>query len=385
MEKLLQNDPSTMLWRSADTVVEKVCKIKKGERVVIITNRKLDAGVPNTQVISTALYDACVDAGAETVMIIQKEKSLLDTADDVVMAALKTHPQVVFSVSADKMGKDKEGALKPYVGDNGVKYDGLFDYLLHGKKEIRAVWMPGINLDMFVRTVNIDYAELSRTAKKIEKLYQGVQSVQVTTALGTDILVPVEGRTAMIDDGNFSTPGSGGNIPAGEIFISPLVGTGVGTGCQGKIIFDCSMSVTGGDFIIDSPIHVAVKDGFVTDVSGGHEAERLLESIKNAEKAAHLREKNGTLKSGLGEVYAKNARNIGEFGIGLNPAAAITGNMLEDEKSFKTCHFAIGANYDEDAPSLIHLDGVVENPTITFNYAGGKKLAVEIDGVLQLA
>ena len=60
----------------------------------------------------------------------------------------------------------------------------------------------------------------------------------------------------------------------------------------------------------------------------------------------------------------KNARNIGELGIGLNPAASINGNMLEDEKAFHTCHFAIGQNYDNDAPSLIHLDGVVRNPTI---------------------
>ena len=53
------------------------------------------------------------------------------------------------------------------------------------------------------------------------------------------------------------------------------------------------------------------------------------------------------------------------MGIGLNPAARITGNMLEDEKAFTTCHFAIGANYDGDAPALIHLDGIVRNPTIT--------------------
>jgi leucyl aminopeptidase (aminopeptidase T) len=45
--------------------------------------------------------------------------------------------------------------------------------------------------------------------------------------------------------------------------------------------------------------------------------------------------------------------------------------MLEDEKAFTTCHFAIGENYDNDAPSLIHLDGVVRNPTIDLYYEDG--------------
>ena len=41
------------------------------------------------------------------------------------------------------------------------------------------------------------------------------------------------------------------------------------------------------------------------------------------------------------------------------------GNMLEDEKVYGTCHIAIGANYDNDAKALIHLDGLIKNPTIT--------------------
>jgi leucyl aminopeptidase (aminopeptidase T) len=70
------------------------------------------------------------------------------------------------------------------------------------------------------------------------------------------------------------------------------------------------------------------------------------------------------------------------LGIGLNPAARISGNMLEDEKAFSTCHFAIGQNYDDDAPSLIHLDGLVKNPTITAFMPDGSKRVIEQNGVL---
>jgi leucyl aminopeptidase (aminopeptidase T) len=85
----------------------------------------------------------------------------------------------------------------------------------------------------------------------------------------------------------------------------------------------------------------------------------------------------------MGAVYRKNARNIGELGIGLNPQAKISGNMLEDEKAFKTCHFAIGHNYDEDAPSLIHLDGLVKLPTIAAIMPDGSERRIETDGNLE--
>jgi leucyl aminopeptidase (aminopeptidase T) len=56
--------------------------------------------------------------------------------------------------------------------------------------------------------------------------------------------------------------------------------------------------------------------------------------------------------------------------------------MLEDEKAFRTCHFAIGHNYDSDAPSLIHLDGLVREPTITAIMESGETVLIEERGEL---
>ena len=58
--------------------------------------------------------------------------------------------------------------------------------------------------------------------------------------------------------------------------------------------------------------------------------------------------------------------------------------MLEDEKAFRTCHFAIGQNYDGDAPSLIHLDGVVRNPTIVITYKDGSTFTALENGELKI-
>jgi leucyl aminopeptidase (aminopeptidase T) len=142
--------------------------------------------------------------------------------------------------------------------------------------------------------------------------------------------------------------------------------------------------VNEGDIIIRTPIDCTVEKGFVTQVRGGDEAERLLRTIEAAERNAGEFEAAGKLPAGSGAVYARNARNIGELGIGLNPAARISGNMLEDEKAFRTCHFAIGMNYDEDAPSLIHLDGLVKNPTITAVFEDGLEQVIEREGELEV-
>ena len=255
---------------------------------------------------------------------------------------------------------------------------------------MRAVWTPGITVDMMNRTAAINYKELKERCEKLNRFFNDAVSVHVTAAGGTDLVVPVTGRKLMFDDGDFSKPGAGGNIPAGEVFISPLVGGlkaedgTVNEGCEGVIVYDGSMTFSDGDSILETPITCKVSKGYVTEITGGAEAERLRKTITEAEKRAIQYEQEKKLPEGMGEVYKKNARNIGELGIGLNSAAKITGNMLEDEKAFHTCHFAIGENYDNDAPSLIHLDGVVRNPTITISYKNGSEKIILDNGMLTI-
>ncbi len=357
---------------SAQTVVQDVCKIKKGEKVLIIAN-------PETNLIAQDLFAACNEAGAKTTLVFQNTKKSSDYAEDAVISAIKSEPDVCFSISQNKLGKDAAATASPYVDSEGKTYDSIFDFLLDGKKSMRAVWTPGITVDMFDRTVKIDYRELAVRCKSICEKYKNAVSVHVTSPNGTDVTVGVKDRKPMEDNGDFSNPGSGGNIPAGEVFISPVVGS-----TQGTIVFDGSMTFNDGDALLKTPITVKVEQGFVSDVKGGDEARRLLKDIIFAETSPKGMELLGKLPKGSGAVYAKNARNIGELGIGLNPNANVTGNMLEDEKAFRTCHFAIGQNYDGDAPALIHFDGIVRNPSITIKYEDGSEFLLLDKGELQV-
>ena len=360
-----------LLEEAARIAVEVSLKVKQGERLLIISNPEPDAAA-----ISEALFDAGLRAGGCPALMFQPRKSQLDSAEPVVLSALSARPDVIISISADKMGKDPRGIAEPYMY-NKVKYDHIFHLLLYGEKCCRAFWSPSVTIDSFIRTVPIDYTELIRRCAIIKDVLDAAAAVSVTAPGGTDITIGLRNRKAKSDDGDFSLSGSGGNLPAGETFISPENGT-----AQGCICFDGSISTNNGDVIINEPIKCLVENGFVSKISGGVEAAVLLQTIEAAENNARELERSGKLPAGSGEIYARNARNVGELGIGLNPHAVISGNMLEDEKAFRTCHFAIGMNYDDDAPCLIHLDGLVKNPTITAIFDDGHKQVIERDGEL---
>lgn len=361
------------LLEAAVTAVRESLQTKAGERVLIIANP-----VKDSTFIAMALHDAFIDSGAKAVLLYQEQKSQLDYADEAVIEAIKSKPDIVLSISTEKLGKDRRGMADPYEYE-GKKYHHMYHYYMHGTKELRSFWSPSVTIDTFTRTVPIDYEKLQTECKKVKAVFDKGVCVHVSSKKGTDISFSISGRKGMLDDGILSKPGSGGNIPAGETYISPLCDS-----AQGQIVFDGSISSHNGVIIIDTPIKVLYKDGYITDISGGSEAEQLMETIRLGEEKALDMEQNGQLPQGAGIIYKKNARALGELGIGLNRKAGIIGNMLEDEKVYKTCHFAIGQNYDGDGPALIHLDGLVTNPTVVVRMDDGSEVLMMKDGELQL-
>jgi aminopeptidase len=364
---------SESIKAAAKVAVASSLKMHEGETLLIVTN-------PEREVfqIAAALYDAASELGAKPSLIVQPVKTQTDYAEEAVIASFESKPDAFISLSAEKLGKDREGLRTPYDWD-GVSYDHVFHYQLYGAKTLRAFWSPGVTLAMFAKSVPIDYAELRKRCATVAKVLSRAVKVHVTNAKGSDIIVDINGRTPKIDNGDFSSPGSGGNLPAGEVFVSPRVGASEGT-----IVFDGSIAAIQGCILIREPIACRVQGGYVVAVEGGSEAAALRDAIASGEESARKLGREGSLSPDKVEIYARNAKNIGELGIGLNPMAAIVGNMLEDEKAFHTCHFAIGANYDDDAPALIHIDGLVTRPTIVAIGADGRETVIERDGELLL-
>jgi leucyl aminopeptidase (aminopeptidase T) len=356
--------------KAATIAIKEVIGARPGENILIITNPSEDV-----LKISHAIYEATLSSKASPTLVVQETKTLFDLAEDSVIKAIQSNPDVVISISEKKLGKDRFGLKTQYSGVE-KDYDHIFTYLKEEKK-LRSFWSPSISLDMFKRTIPINYQDLRRRAAKLKRVLDASDYVHAESTAGMDIKIGLEGRLARKDDGNFRKPGLGGNLPAGEVYISPELGNS-----EGSIVFDGSMATGNGELIIKDPIHVAVEGGFVTKIRGKKEARVLRKAVKKGEESAMGMHLEGKFTKVKAKQYARNAKNLGELGIGLNPKAKIVGNILEDEKVLGTCHVALGSNYDEDSKAMIHLDGIIHKPTLTA-YKGYKPTVLMKVGKLE--
>jgi aminopeptidase len=333
------------LSRSAEIAMTEVLGLKKDEEVLIATNFGGDGFR-----IAKALYDQTKRLGGKPVLVVQEMKTTFDFAERAVLEAIKSEPDILIATTEDKIGKDAFGTHIGYVGRDGKKYNHIFDQVLEGNKHTRSFWSPGCTVDTFERTVPVDYTEMQSLAARLKAVLDKGKKVTVKAPAGTNVTFTIKSREGKVDDGNFRTPGLGGNLPCGEAYVSPDIGS-----AEGVIVFDGTIDLIPDAVIPKKPVRVVYKDGFVTDIKGGAEAKGLLKVIQQGEKMAR----------DLGKKdEERNARALGELGIGINFSAKIIGNLLEDEKVGKTVHFAIGANLENDAKAMIHQDCLVKNPSL---------------------
>jgi aminopeptidase len=347
------------LEEAALVAMKDVLGLRPGEEVVIATNFEGDAFD-----IAKALFNQTKALGGRPVMLIQEPKTILQFAEHTILAAIRENPDIFISIPFYKTGKDPYGQKIGYIGHDGKKYEHI-QYYMMGERKLRSFWSPSLTRDTFERCVVIDYVEMRANAAKLKKVLDAGKEVRVTAPAGTDVTISIEGRQAHSDDGDFRAPGTGGNMPCGEVYISPIVGS-----TKGTIVYDGTLDLIPSCIQPREPVHVHFKDGYISEITGGPDADALLNVIKSGEKRAR---DNGLVDE------VRNARNIGELGIGLNYQAKMVNNMLEDEKVGKTCHFAIGFNYDNDGPALIHQDCLVKNPSI---WVDGKQILKDGDIVI---
>lgn len=196
--------------------------------------------------------------------------------------------------------------------------------------------MPGITPEIFRRALPVDYGALTRAGERIAAALSAASTGRVTSPVGTDVVLSLEGRTAVCDDGMLQSKAAWGNLPAGEAFVAPVETLGDGT-----IVFDAALAGYGP---LREPLRVTLRGGRAVDVHG--EAARWLLD---------------TLDAG-----GPTGRLIAELGIGTNPRARLTGNILEDEKAVGTAHLAFGtsASFGGANVATVHVDGVLLGPTV---------------------
>lgn len=205
----------------------------------------------------------------------------------------------------------------------------------------RVAFGGRMDRSMLEHEMAADYDALHELTAGLADRLTGSKRVRVTTPGGTDCTFDVTGREWKLDDGLLDEPGAFGNLPAGEVFISPLA-----SGAEGVCVIDRSIALAG-EGLVDEPIVLTFREGRIVGIEGGRSAESTRTVIAEAGEGADV---------------------VAELGIGTNERARITGSVITDEKVLGTAHVAFGDNaspsYGGDNKATIHVDGVMADATI---------------------
>jgi aminopeptidase len=223
--------------------------------------------------------------------------------------------------------------------------------------DIRMGHSPGINAEMMsAGPLNVDYAAMQNRADLLFKGFEKVVTAHIYTELGTDLVLDLKDRPIVSD--LKATPSKGANLPCGEVFCCP-----VENGANGTLVIDGCFGSCG---IVPSPVTLVLENGVVTDISC--EDQTILEQVTT-----------------LMDTDA-GSRTIAELGIGLNPGARLSDNMLEAEKVQGTAHIAFGSNQGMPGGQNIsqtHIDYLFNEPTIVVTRNNGTKQTLMSSGELE--
>jgi aminopeptidase len=315
--------------------IENCLKVKKGENIVIITDRE-------TLAIGSALRAAAEkitgkssrfflmeDFGARPIPFPEVMKDAIGAADISIYAA---------QGAKGELATFRQPMLRA----------------IEANPKLRHGHMIGITPEIMTDGMCSDYKEIQRISKLVYEKVKNAKAIRVVTGKGCDFTAEFSPELKWtVSDGDI-TPGHWKNLPDGEVFTSPANFNGrvVIDGCLGDFFAERYASLE------ETPIRIEVKDG---------------RAIRES-----LRCDNEELRQELAQYVFEtdeNSSRVGEFAIGTNTGLThLIYNLLQDEK-FPGIHVAFGsplpghtgAKWDSKA----HVDGVLIKPTI---YVDGKPI-----------
>jgi aminopeptidase len=291
-------------------LVRSSLRVKRGESVLLVTD---EVKLPIARLVARFVREA---KGEATTYLMTETLRPITECTKLLIGMMKRADAMMYM-------------LEPRIAEKPFRAE-MVEY---GSRYSRICMMPGITEDMMKRLLNIDFGAMRKLNRKLMRLLQDKDDILVKNGKGTEIGFSVKGRTWLDDNGDISTKGSHGNLPAGEVFTCP----------------------------VEKSLNGTIVIGLIEDAVGP--------GIMEFEKGVLVRFEG----KGVGEVVRsmrsdRTGRIIGEFGIGTNAGARICENMLEAEKAYGTVHFAIGDSYGLGKNrSRHHSDALVEKVTLVVN------------------
>ena len=239
----------------------------------------------------------------------------------------------------------------------------------------RVAFTETLPVEVFIKTSNIDWNEMKRRndtlAEIARKSVKFVVKSNTKSNYKTDFevgLVKKTGekrlpRTSDVDTRDIINKeyykrtgikaGNMGNIPGGEMFITPEY-------MMGRAVGDVVINV-------DQSYRLNKQNPFVVDANKkGYKVVRapkkILQNFNNKKKEAWnlLKKQEKTMPKKLIETRKKNFNSIGEFAINTNPKAEVCDYLIVNEKIADMIHIAMGSGFEDDKATDYHSDLVID-------------------------
>ncbi|WDF51304.1 aminopeptidase [Paenibacillus sp. KACC 21273] len=282
--------------------------LKAGESLVVVAD-------DSRKYLAESLYEAGKRLGAESMLMVMQERSKSGEEPPASIATAMMNASVAICVTRYSL---THTAARKQAAAAGT----------------RVATMPGITEDMFTHgAITAEYSKVKELTEHVTALLTKASTVRIEKE-GYSLSFSIEEREGVPSTGLYLNPGESGNLPSGEAYIAPMEGT-----AQGQIVIDGSIAGIGA---LDSPLLLNISEGRLVAAEGDTGPELLL-----------------MLGDGDGRL-------LGEFGIGTNDKARITGIVLEDEKVYGTIHVAFGSNntFGGTVAAGVHIDAVVQKPDV---------------------
>jgi len=290
----------------AKTAVKQCMNVKSGERVLILTDRKMPKEMP------LSLKEVCEKLNAKITLKEIEPLVRSGVEPDRETAELMKEFDVEFLITSKSLSHTNARREACKCG-------------------ARIASMPKITEFSFTKGgLTANYFQVKKLCEKMFNQIKDKKEIKITSKNGTELEMSIGDHYLDIDEGLYHKPGDFGNLPAGEVDTAPN-----DESTNGVVVID-SMGRFGKN------IKIEIEDGVAKNIKG---CEELLKEVNDV---------------------GNKARVIAEIGIGTNPKAKIIGNVLEDEKVFGTIHIALGNNVSYGGKNNVafHQDGIVVKPTL---------------------
>ena len=304
------------LLPGAQRLVHVNARVRPGEIVVVVTD-------PTMQRYADAVGTAAREAGAAVTLCVIPLRSQDGQEPPPPVARAMAEAAVIFSPVRVSITHTRAMRTALEAGARVCMMTAYTDAIMTSSALLET-----------------DFEGQADVCRRLGAAFTEGNSVLLTSPHGTDLRFGIEDRVANVLT-NIPEPGELGPIPDIEVNVVPVTGS-----AEGTIVADASVPYLGIG-ILEDPVVCSVHEGYIVEMTGGEQADFLREHLES--------------------FSDPHCFNVAELGVGLNPNARLTGEMLEDEGVMGTIHIGIGTSHTlgGEIVAPTHYDLIMWEPTIT--------------------